>query len=264
MRRFLIALGTVVVLAGCSTSGTPTAAPNSGVAETTTPPTATTPPATSTPAKITTTEGTPAPMSYSFGTVRIAGATDRVTYDVAVPQIDGPDPAVVQEFNESMHQALVDQTQGYGDARFSLSDARPGPTYAGNNVVGAVLNTSWDANPPGAHPTYIIATVTVNTATAQPITLQDLFPDLPAGLQRLSEQSALLLPDTAAGPNFESGGIAPETANFANWVPSSTGMNIRFGDYQVGPHAIGLVDVTIPWSALTDVADPGTLAALAG
>ncbi len=248
----LAVFGAVVLLAGCSSAGTPTATPDASFSLTAAASSTAVPPTT-------TTDQTLAPSRYSFSTDRVVGSTERVDYDVGIPRIDGPDPAVVEEFNESMRTALQDQIDGFDDARFSLSDARPGPTYVGSSTVGAVLNISWDANPPGAHPTYIIATVTVNTDTAAPITLQDIFPDLQAGLQRLSEQSALLLPTTAAGPDFESTGIEPVADNFANWVPSADGMNIRFGDYQVGPHALGLVDVTIPWTALTDVADPVAL-----
>lgn len=259
MRTTVAVAAVALLLAGCSSAGTPTAAPETSIAGGTTTATAST---TTTTSTSTSTSTTNTPIPYSFGSIRISGSTDRVTYDVAIPQIDGPDPGVVGEFNESMRSALQDQIDGFDGARFSLSDARPGPTYIGDAVVGAVLNTSWDADPPGAHPTYVIATVTVNSTTAAPITLRDLFPDLRAGLQRLSEQSALLLPGTAAGTDFERSGIEPLETNFANWVPSASGMNIRFGDYQVGPHAIGLVDVTIPWSALVDVADPDTLATL--
>ncbi|WP_072806483.1 RsiV family protein [Rhodococcoides yunnanense] len=255
--RVAAAIAAVSVAAACSTDGTPTASDDVAPASNSAPSASAT--GTSTP-----TATTPQQATYAFTTTRIVGSTDRVEYDVSIPQLTGGDDRVVAEFDESMRAALQDQIDGFGDQRFTLSDARPGPTYIGPGVVSAVLDTSWDANPPGAHPTYVIATVTVDTATAQPVTLQDLFPDLQAGLQRLSEQSALLLPDTAAGPGFEPSGIAPTPNNFANWTPSAGGMNIRFGDYQVGPHAIGLVDVTVPWSALADVADPQVIDSLGG
>ncbi|SNS93003.1 Protein of unknown function [Rhodococcoides kyotonense] len=251
------AIGTSMALsttAGCTTDGTATASDDAT-------PTSVVQTSQAKPSRTEATT-TPQPTPYAFTAARVSGSTDRVDYDVNIPQITGGDDAVVAEFNESMRAALQDQIDGYGQSRFTLSDARPGPTYVGDSVVAAVLNTSWDANPPGAHPTYIIATVTVNTENATPVTLEDLFPDLQAGLQRLSEQSALLLPNTAAGDDFERTGIEPIESNFANWVPSASGMNIRFGDYQVGPHAIGLVDVTIPWATLADVADPYTVGVL--
>lgn len=259
IRRLLVAsAASALVLAGCSTTdGTPQAAPGgiestTATVSTTTSSTTTTPPST-----------TVAPTSdYSFTSQRVGGTNERVTWDVTLPQVTGGRAAVAAEFNESMQSALDDQIDGFGDSRFTLSDARQGPSYIGDKVISAVLNLSWDANPPGAHPTYIIATVTVNSETGGPVTLQDLFPNTQEGLQRLSDESAYLLPGTPAGEHFELSGIEPTVANFANWVATPAGMNIRFGDYQVGPHAIGLVDVTIPWDHLADVADPYILGVL--
>lgn len=186
------------------------------------------------------------------------GATDRVDYDVTIPQVTGDDPAA-EKFNQSMRNALQDQIDGFGEERFALSDSRPAPSHIGTEVISAGLVTSWDARPPGAHPSSLLATITIDSSTASPVTLQDLFPNLQAGLQRLQDQSARLLPATAAGADFVPDGIEPKVENFANWIALPQGMSIRFGDGQVGPHAAGLVDVTVPWDALTDVADPRLL-----
>lgn len=251
-RLLVVSAACTLALVGCSTTdGAPRAAPGTSIPETTT---STTPPTSTT---------TVAPTSgYSFTAKRVGGTNERVSWDVTLPQVTGGREAVAAEFNESMQSALDDQINSSGNQRFTLSDANPGPSYIGDKVISAVLNTSYDANPPGAHPTYVIATVTVNSETGGPITLQNLFPNIQAGLQRLSDESAFLLPGTPAGEEFERSGIEPTVGNFANWVATPNGMNIRFGDYQVGPHAIGLVDVTIPWAHLTDVADPYILGVL--
>ncbi|MGW0018894.1 RsiV family protein [Rhodococcus sp. NPDC003382] len=193
---------------------------------------------------------------YRAEEILVSGSTDTVDYDVVIPQISGGDPAVVTEFNESMRAALEDWIQRSDDMSYTLSTQEHEVTRIGEHVVAGLLVASYNANPPGAHPTPLVATVVVNTDTAAPITLQDLFPDLQAGLNRLSEQAALLLPGTAAGPEYFADGIAPETANFANWLPTPAGMEIHFDDYQVGPHAVGLVTITVPWENLTDVMDP--------
>lgn len=200
---------------------------------------------------------------YRAESLQVTGATDRVDYDVVIPQLGGGDPAVVAEFDESMRTALQDMIDGPGTERYTLSTGQHEITRIGDRVVAGLLVVSYNMNPPGAHPTPLVATVVVNTDTATPVTLSDVFPDLQAGLQRLSEQSALLLPDTAAGPNFQRSGIEPTESNFANWLPTPEGMEIHFGDYQVGPHAVGLVTVTVPWDALADVADPDVVAVLA-
>ncbi|MGN5235766.1 RsiV family protein [Rhodococcus sp. SJ-3] len=196
---------------------------------------------------------------YRAETLLVSGSTDRVDYAVEIPQIGGGDPAVVDEFNESMQAALQDLIDGRGTERYTLATGTQEVTRIGEHVVAGLLITSYNMNPPGAHPTALVSTVVVDTDNATPVTLQDLFPDLQAGLDRLSEQSALLLPETAAGPDYVREGIAPEENNFADWLPTPEGMQIRFGDYQVGPHAIGLVDITVPWDELADVMDRAIL-----
>ena len=49
----------------------------------------------------------------------------------------------------------------------------------------------------------------------------------------------------------------PVEANFANWIPTPTGLEIHFADYQF---AHGLLVLTVPWSALDDVLAPGMAA----
>ncbi|PQP22699.1 RsiV family protein [Rhodococcus opacus] len=217
------------------------------------PPTTTTVTAEDTPGTEAT---TPAGLPYTETELQVTGSTGRVGYDVLIPQIAGGNPAVTAEFNESMRAALQDQIDGWGTDAFTLSSQEHSVAHIGEHVISGLLVTSWNADPPGAHPTPIVATVVVNADTAAPITLGDLFPDLPAGLQTLSDESARLLPETVAGPDFERSGIEPTEANFANWLATPAGMEIHFDDYQVGPHAIGLVTVTVPWDALADVIDP--------
>lgn len=240
-----------LALGACSTSQSGTARPE---------PSAASAPSSTTSTTTSQTSSAPAPTpAFAFTTERVAGSTDRVDYDVAIPQVTGGDPAAADKFNQSMRNALQDQIDGFDEQRFALSDSRPAPSHIGAQVISAGLNTSWDARPPGAHPSSIVATITIDSSTASPVTLQDLFPNLQAGLRRLTDQSSRLLPQTAAGPDFAHEGIEPKVQNFANWIALPQGMNIRFGDGQVGPHAAGLVDVTIPWDSLADVADPRLL-----
>ncbi|WP_137875066.1 RsiV family protein [Rhodococcus sp. Q] len=194
---------------------------------------------------------------YSATSTQVTGDTGRVRYDVTVPQVEGGDPAVAAEFNESMRAALQDQIDGSSGERFTLdSRTESGVTHIGSRVLSGLLVTSWNADPPGAHPTPLVATVVVDTDNGRPITLNTLFPDLQAGLDRLSEESARLLPGTAAGAEFERSGIEPTRQNFSNWLATPEGMEIHFSDYQVGPHAVGLVEVTAPWDRLQDVMAP--------
>ncbi|OZD89756.1 DUF3298 domain-containing protein [Rhodococcus sp. 05-2256-B2] len=252
IRSMTVALALAAALAGCSTSGTATPAS----APTITDVTATTERAEPTSTTPTTTSSAAEP--YVVGSTRVTGSTERATYDVAIPQLSGGNAAVTAEFNESMRAALQDQIDREYGNDFALSDGySTGTTHVGRLVISAEQITSWIAVPPGAHGNSLLATVTIDADTAQPITLGDAFTDLDAGLSRLSDRAAAILPSTRAGGSFERSGIEPTVANFGNWTASPEGMNIHFGDYQVGAYGIGLVTITIPWTDLSDVLAPG-------
>ncbi|OZC97306.1 DUF3298 domain-containing protein [Rhodococcus sp. 06-235-1A] len=252
IRSMAAALAVTAALAGCSTSGT--AAPAS--APTTTDAPATTERAEATTTAVPTTSNAAEP--YVVGSTRITGSTEHATYDVAIPQLSGGNPAVTAEFNESMRAALQDLIDGHNGQDFVLSDGyTPSSTYVGRRVISSEQITDWIAVPAGAHGDSLISTVTIDADTAQPITLGDAFTDLDTGLARLSDRAAKILPATRAGENFERSGIEPTVANFGNWTASPEGMNIHFGDYQVGAYGIGLITITVPWTDLSDVLAPG-------
>lgn len=252
IRSMAAALAVTAALASCSTSGTATPASA---------PTITAAPATTERADPTTTAAptsSDAAEPYVVGSTRVTGSTVRATYDVAIPQLSGGDPAVTSEFNESMRAALQDQIDRDYGYDFALSDGySAGATYVGRRVISAEQITDWIAVPPGAHGNSLIATVTIDADTAQPISLGDAFTDLGVGLARLSDRAAAILPTTRAGESFERSGIEPTVANFGNWTASPEGMNIHFGDYQVGAYGIGLITITVPWTDLSDVLAPG-------
>ncbi|QII04987.1 DUF3298 domain-containing protein [Rhodococcoides fascians A25f] len=252
IRSMVAAVAVTAAVAGCSTSGTatPASAPTTTDVTVTTEraePASTAPPTTSN-----------AVEPYVVGSTRVTGSTQHATYDVAIPQLSGGNPAATAEFNESMRAALQDQIDGDYGYDFALSDGySTGTTYVGRRVISAEQITDWIAVPPGAHGNSLLATVTIDADTAQPISLGDAFTDLDTGLARLSDRAAKILPTTRAGESFERSGIEPTVANFGNWTASPEGMNIHFGDYQVGAYGIGLITITVPWTDLSDVLAPG-------
>lgn len=254
MRRAALASAALVVatsaLSACSSGGDP------GPSTVTTLVTVT---RSSSTAPTTTTSSSAPAAAYTKSSVRVTGSTDRARYDVVIPQLAGGKQAVTAEFNQSMRAALQDQIDhDYSGMSFTLSDgSRQGPFHIGSRVVSAELISYWIADPPGAHGDSLLATVTIDADTAKPITLSDVFGNLNAGLRRLSREAARILPTTRAGARFERSGITPAEKNFANWTASPDGMQIHFGDYQVGAYADGLISITVPWSDLSDVLAPG-------
>lgn len=49
------------------------------------------------------------------------------------------------------------------------------------------------------------------------------------------------------------GGTEPEEKNFRNWSITAEGLKITFGEYQVGPGCIGIIDIVIPFSDLQPI-----------
>jgi hypothetical protein len=112
-----------------------------------------------------------------------------------------------------------------------------------------------------AHPVNYVSTIVIDSRTARPITLKGLFSNESRGLQRLSEQTKLIWPTVyghgSSEPMPDEPGNQPREENFANWIPTTAGMEIHFADYQFGP---GLPILTVPWTALTDVLTPEMIA----
>lgn len=179
-----------------------------------------------------------------------------VRFDVDVPWISGDDQAVVDRFNNSVLASLHDQqvtlgndgsTSGYWTV--SSQDAQ---AVIGTDVITGLLITSVNHQDPlSAHPTPEIATFVINKATAKPVMLTDLFTDSNEALQRLSNEARQQI--IAKIGSVEESGIAPTAKNFANWIPTPSGIEIHFDDYQVGPHAAGLQVITVPWSVFDGV-----------
>lgn len=44
--------------------------------------------------------------------------------------------------------------------------------------------------------------------------------------------------------------VDPGVFGAAAWLPDTTGLTLRFPPYELGPYAIGAVDVTLPWATL--------------
>src|SRR6476661_8742558 len=87
---------------------------------------------------------TSASQPYTETEEQVTGSTGRVRYDVTIPQIEGGDPAVTAEFNESMRAALQDQIDGSGTDAFTLSSREHSVAHIGEHVISGLLVPSWN------------------------------------------------------------------------------------------------------------------------
>ncbi len=178
--------------------------------------------------------------TYSVTTNSIDGATiDRLgTWDAKIGELSGGDPAVVEAFNHASGVAAQEQVDR------AMSESREGEqwTFESNGQVTfrsiAVAELILGTHYYGVHPTSYIDTVVVDSRSADPILLTDLFADGQDGLNRLSELT----------------GAEPRAENFVNWIPTAEGLEIHFAPYQFG---IALpVTKTVSWAALADLIAP--------
>ncbi len=79
-----------------------------------------------------------------------------------------------------------------------------------------------------AHPTNYVSTVVIDSRTAKPITLDDLFLNEQSGLNRLPEQTKLIFPQVYGDgpvPMPDEPGSKPIPENFASWIPAGWRFN---------------------------------------
>ncbi len=198
--------------------------------------------------------------SYAVTSTVIEGVTPGGDghWHAEVGQVSEGDPLVAQAFNKAGEASARDQIdQVRRDAGTGASwtfEVTPALTFRPTAIAQLLTGVYYAQG--AAHPSNYVGTVVIDSRTAEPITLTDLFADEQAGLERLSQQTKQIWPDTYGGgtPMADEPGNRPVAANFANWIPTAEGMELHFADYQF---AHGLPVITVPWSALTDVLAPG-------
>jgi len=188
------------------------------------------------------------------------GQRGLVTFDVQLPQVDGGNAAARDRFNQGMQTALDDLIHEFSDrkegAQISAGGLWPGPessrvTGITEHLLAGVAVFLWDVH--AAHPTRSLATVVINTATAQPITFADVFPNQDVARARLGE----LVPQLDSTGRLHHNSLEHE--KFLNWLPTPDGLRV----YVDVSHAVGgFAAVTVPWDKIRDLVAPGELAIL--
>lgn len=202
-----------------------------------------------------TTTGQPQSAGFTATGVRVDGTQGSMTYNVVVPQVDGGKDTAAQEFNSGMRALMQEYIDGYGQAKTVTDDyEQSNVAHIGTRVLSGVLWVSIDGG--GAHPFTELSTHVTNVDTAQAITLGDVFKDESDGLDILTVWAAKLLPEKF-GDDYNRQGILPTADNFSRWVATPEGMRVYFAQGQVAASAAGVVDIMVPWSALSAYLQPG-------
>lgn len=143
---------------------------------------------------------------------------------VSIPTLSGGDPAVTKRFNESMRASragmpLGSQEMSVGDSEL-LGGYRSGVTRISAGAVAGRIVLLWYGKG-AAHPNRSLGTVVIATTTATPITVDDLYRDRSAALDRLRS----LLPELDATKRVATADVTG--TGFADaWLPTSAGLEV--------------------------------------
>ncbi|MFI6867430.1 RsiV family protein [Nocardia sp. NPDC050406] len=173
-------------------------------------------------------------------------------YKVEVPQLSGCTTQSRQEFNDSLRLA-ADDFIARVDNTTSVHTYNANSMYIGAHIVSAKLAVEIYLE--GApHPSTDFITHNTVIASGKPLTLPDLFTNLPEGLALLSQQSKLLLDQTPRATGYTPSAITPTPENFRHWTATKPGLRLHFGE--IASHAAGNIEITIPWQTLKPALEP--------
>lgn len=181
------------------------------------------------------------------------------TWRVDYQRIAGGAPAIATAVNEGIDADAMRQVQHItwnGSTRRPWTFDATGTAYFGPITVSELFTGKYDTEEP-TMPLETVSTVVFDTRSGALITWDNIFRDRRAGLTRLAEQTAAILPTKYAEPHpgrwQSSGALAPIDINFKYWIPTAGGIELHFPDHQFGR---GLKVITVPWAQVADLIAP--------
>ncbi|WP_433756549.1 RsiV family protein [Nocardia sp. CA-135398] len=192
---------------------------------------------------------TPAAPAFTATTVKLEGPW----YSFDLPQVEGGPDDARTDFNEGLRAELDPFLRDAAETR-KVSGFHSEVAHIGRHVLSGVLGI--EVADGYLHPITFKRTHVTDIDTGKALTLPDLFTDLPKALARLSAQAEVQIPKTRVGPNpYDKQRIAPAVENFKDWLAMPDGLRVYLGE--IASHALGYIDITIPWSELDGVLKPG-------
>lgn len=189
----------------------------------------------------------------AMGLNAMPGGPDAVMADVAYPRLEGDSPAI-QKFNAAVARRPKFKAEDATEETVRYKVAYAGPDLISvkfdeyNNTVGA------------AHPNTMMEALNFNMKTGAPLATADLFakPGWEAVLARRGAEGAtkqLRAMDETAGP-IAAADLRAAVSNPKKWAITDQGVVLLLGEEELGAHALGLQEVTVPWSELKPFLKP--------
>ena len=181
------------------------------------------------------------------------------TWSVHYQRINGGDPEVAKAINDGIDAEAMRQVQTMtwdGSTKRPWTFNATGIASVRPITVSELFVGEYNVAEPNM-PIDYLASVVFDSRSGIRITWDNLFRDKQAGLVRLSEQTAAILP-TVRPPAYptewqHSGQLAPVDINFKYWIPTAEGIELHFAEYQFGR---GLKVITVPWANVEDLIAP--------
>ena len=180
------------------------------------------------------------------------------TWSVHYQRIDGGNPDTAAAINAGIDADAMGQVQ---HQTWDASTRRPwtfdatGTAYFRPITISELFIGQYNTDEPNM-PIQTLATVVFDNRSGILITWDNLFRDKSAGLTRLAEQTAAILPTVYPQRHpgeWQQSAFAPIDINFKNWIPTAQGIELHFPDYQFGR---GLKVITVPWAKVKDLIAP--------
>jgi len=213
--------------------------------------------------------------SVAVATVSINETNEQKKYDIRLgyPNITGmADKAVEKKINSALDKYAEGESANFkiaeadttvepgmpdGKSTFDMDFNRVTP-LKGSNILSFTISKVY-FSVGAAHPAHVYESLNFDLKTGERITKLST---LLTGdyLNVVSKESIKLLKqkmEDYADNDTIARGAGPKEENFEVFFPTSEGLRIIFNEYQVAAYVAGPQEITIPYSALRSVINPG-------
>jgi hypothetical protein len=184
----------------------------------------------------------------------LSDAVNAVEKQIRFPRIEGDTPEI-RSFNRLMEQQ-VEAPDDFQTSEFVDYEI----LYAGPELVSVRFNRS-DYALGAARPSNASGVVSVLMATGKALAPEDVFAApaarwRPAIIEKARTGVAQQLRALDPGLSVPDNEIADTATKVKNWMITEDALVILFPSESIGPHALGDLEVAIPWSELRPLLNP--------
>ncbi|MBK1621398.1 hypothetical protein CKO42_23890 [Lamprobacter modestohalophilus] len=216
----------------------------------------------------------PVEVTHENGLVRLTQDGPKIEIAAQFVQLsdtDGEPAAGVNAANRLIEQQVLSQIDAFRDEYQGFLAGNDGEHLGppwGLSITGELLYqgpTFWTVDletyhfTGGAHGGTENQALILSRQSGEPIPVSAIFKPDSNWLQRLSEASyQALIQREPFEPDDEwlVSGTAPEPDNYQVLLPIAEGLEVVFGLYQIGPYAIGITRLLLPYPALSGLLNP--------